>query len=44
MVQEVIEMQIMYELVESKVSKWKHKSLILSVSFVVTDYGSAGGK
>ena len=36
--QEVIEMQIMYELTETNVSKWKHRSLVMSVSFVVTEY------
>ena len=36
-------MQIMYELTSTNVSKWKHKSLVMSVSFVVTEYAPGEG-
>ena len=36
-------MQIMYELNEEKNSKWKHKMLTLSVTFMVTEYAPEEG-
>ena len=36
-------MQIQYELTDQKVTKWKHRSLILSISFVVTEYSPEEG-
>ena len=36
-------MQIMYELTLTNVSKWKHKSLVMSVSFVATEYAPGEG-
>ena len=36
-------MQIMYELSSSNVPKWKHTNLVLSVSFVLTEYAPTQG-
>lgn len=33
----------MYELSSSNVPKWKHKNLVLSVSFVLTEYSPDQG-
>jgi hypothetical protein len=41
--QEVIEMQIAYRLGESEVPRWKHRSVVMSVSFVVTEYAPEEG-
>ena len=35
-------MQIMYDLVNSDVPNWKHQHLVLSVSFVATEYAHQG--